>query len=270
MDFWISILTFLRAEMATPAPYGWYHLLWMGITAGMTVLLCTRYRYCSAETVKKVVFGVAAVLAILEVYKQVVLTFTVKGSTIVASYRWHAFPWQFCSTPMYMGLLTGVFRKGKIRDALYACLATYSVFAGLCVMLCPGDVFMNLIGINIQTMLCHSSMIVLGIWLMASGVVPMRSATVWKGSTVFLTGLTVAVILNEVVWSSGILGDQVFNMFYVSPHFPGTLAVYRVVQQWVPYPWCLLVYIAVFTLAAFLVLLCTRALLGPGKEAKTV
>ncbi len=260
MDFWIRILNILQVKMEVPAMYGWYHLLWLGITAGLTVLLCTRYRHCRPETVQRVVFWVAVVVALLELYKQVVLTLRVSDGTIVAKYPWHIFPWQFCSTPLYMGLLTGVFRKGKIHDALYAYLATFVVFAGLCVMLCPGDVFMNLVGINIQTMICHGSMIVVGVWLLATGSVPLNCASVWKASGVFAASLGLAIVLNEVMWYSGILGDQIFNMFYVSPHFPGTLAVYWVVQKAVAYPWCLIVYVAVFTAAAFLVMLSVRAI----------
>ncbi len=258
MKFWIGLLNILKAKMAVPAAFGVYHLLWIGITVAAAVLLCTRYRNCSPETVQKVVFWVAVTVTLLELYKQIVFTFSVKDGAIVADYQWYIFPWQFCSMPMYVGLLTGAFPKGKVRDALYAFLATYAVFAGICVMLIPGDVFVGFIGVNIQTMICHSSMVVIGIWLLAVKSVELHYRTVWKGGIVFGAALAVAVALNEGIWHSGILDGKVFNMFYVSSHFPGTLAVYRQVQQIVPYPWCLIVYVAVFTFAACLVMLCAR------------
>ncbi len=254
MEFCIGFLNILEAKMKTPDSYGWYHLLWLALTVGLTVLLCTRFRHCRPETIEKAVFWVVAVVALLEIYKQTVYTLSVEDGTIVADFQWYAFPWQFCSTPMYAGLLTGVFRRGKIHDALYAYLATYVVFAGLCVMIYPGDVFTNRIGINIQTMVCHSSMIVVGVWLLATGYVPLGCRSVLKGCCVFSAAVAIAVVLNEVMWYSGLLGDETFNMFFISRHFPGTLAVYRVVQQVVPYPWCLLIYIGAFTLAAALVM----------------
>ena len=78
----------------------------------------------------------ALVVILLEIYKQINYTFSYEGA-ITFDYQWYAFPFQFCSTPMYVGLLVGLFRKGKIHDALCAYLATYAVFAGLCVMIYP-------------------------------------------------------------------------------------------------------------------------------------
>lgn len=44
-------------------------------------------------------------------------------------------------------------------------------------------------------------------------------------------------------------------MFFISPHCEPSLPVYSIVQSAVPYPWCLLIYIIAFTLAAYFVLL---------------
>lgn len=260
MNIWVWILNILETPMKMPTVFGWYHFLCLGLTAGLTVLLCTRFRKCAPETIRKVVFAVAVVVAVLEIYKQIVFTFSVQDGAIVAKYAWFVFPWQFCSTPMYVGLLLGAFRKGKVHDALCAYLATYALFAGLCVMAYPGDVYLSLIGINIQTMVCHGSMIVIGIWLLATGHVPLEHKTIVKAFWVFLAGLGIAVTLNEAFWHWNVTGGEVCNLFFVNPHFPGTLAVYKEVQQVVPYPWCLLVYIAVFTLAAYLILLCAMVL----------
>ena len=49
------------------------------------------------------------------------------------NYAWYAFPWQFCSTPMYIGLLAGL-SKGKLHDHFCAYLATFALFAGTAVM----------------------------------------------------------------------------------------------------------------------------------------
>lgn len=255
MNFWVGFLNFLQTTMTRPTVFGWYHILWLGITVGLTVLLCTRFRNCSRETVRKVVFGVAVLVALLEIYKQIVFTFSVADGAIVADFQWYAFPWQFCSTPMYVGLLVGVFRKGKVHDALCAYLATYSMFAGLCVMIYPGDVFIETIGVNIQTMICHGSMIVIGAWLLATGYVPMVNRTIGKAACVFASTIAVAIVLNEVTWYTDLTGGETFNMFYISRHWEGTLPVYSQVQKILAYPWCLIVYIAAFTVAAYIMLL---------------
>ena len=199
-------------------------------------------------------------MAVLEVYKQLVFTFSVTDGGITSDFQWYAFPWQFCSTPMYVGLLTGIFRKGKVHDALCAYLATYSVFAGLCVMIYPGDVFIDLIGINIQTMICHGSMIVIGAWLLATGYVKLEHRSVAKAACVFAGAVAVAIILNELTWYTDLTDGETFNMFFISRHWEGTLPVYSLVQKVVPYPWCLIIYIGVFTLAAWIMLLAAMAI----------
>lgn len=44
-------------------------------------------------------------------------------------------------------------------------------------------------------------------------------------------------------------------MFFVSRHCDPSLPVYSLVQQVVPYPWSLIIYIVMFSLAAYVMLL---------------
>ena len=255
MDFWSVILKVLEVEMEQPEPYGWFHLLCWGVVIGLTALLCTRYRNCSRDKIRRVVFAVAVIVAVLEVYKQIVFSLHSSDTGVYFDYQWYSFPWQFCSIPMYVGLLTRVFRKGKIHDALCAFLATYAVFAGVCVMFYPTDVFIDLVGINIQTMVCHGSMIVIGVWLLVSGYVKPEKDSFWGAAAVFVVAVGLALLLNEGAWHTGIIGDETFNMFFISRHMEPSLPVYLLVQQVVPYPWCLVIYVAAFSLAAYIILM---------------
>lgn len=249
----MTILQILSLKMPRPDAYGWFHLLCIGLTVGLSVLACLRGKHNTAKTVGKIVFLTAVLVAAFEIYKQVQYTFG-DGSKAPA-YQWYIFPWQFCSTPMYIGLLTGVFKKGKIHDALYAYLATYAMFAGLCVMVYPGDVFTKTIGINIQTMVCHGSMVVIGVYLLASGQVKANWRTLLSAMAVFSCCVGIAMGLNEIAYRSGLLENHVFNMFFISPYCAPSLPVYSLVQQVVPYPFCLIIYVGAFSAAAGIMLL---------------
>ncbi|MBQ8309924.1 MAG: YwaF family protein [Clostridia bacterium] len=265
MEFWGNLLQFLDTEMTTPAAYGWFHLLFWVLSVGAGILLCILHRNAGEKRVRRVVFWVAFAVFVLEIYKQINFTFSYTDGVITADYEWYAFPWQFCSMPMYVGLLTGFFRKGKIHDALCAFLATFAMFAGLCVMIYPNDVFISTIGINIQTMICHGSMLTVGIYLWYTGYVKAEHKTILRAVPVFAAAVLVAVILNEVAYVTGLLETDTFNMFFVSPHCDPSLPVYSLVQGSVPYPWCLLIYIAGFSAAAYVILLAVmgiRALVG--------
>ena len=257
MDFWTRLLQILDLRMDTPGLYGWFHLLWLGITAGTAVVLCVFGRKWSHKTVCNILLGTAITVIVLEVYKQINYTFG-DGSS-APSYQWYAFPWQFCSTPMYVGLLAGICRKGKLHDALCAYLATFGMFAGLAVMLYPGDVFIDTVGINIQTVVCHGSMVVIGIYLFGSGHVQLAHKTVLKAVPVFAVAVGVAMVLNALAYNAGIAD---FNMFYISPHCDPHLPVYSLVQEKVPYPASLVIYILGFTVAAYAVLLLVMLLGG--------
>ena len=249
-----DILRLLDTHCPIPTLYGWFHVLSLLATAVVTVWLCRIGKKQDAAQVRRVIFWTAVAVAVLEVYKQINYSFGYEDG-ITFDYRWYAFPWQFCSTPMYVGLLAGIVKKGKVHDALCAYLATFSIFAGLAVMLYPGNIYTDVVGINIQTTVCHCSMLVIGGYLYASGHVKLEHRTILKALPVFCATAAVAVVLNELAYLVDIVPEHDFNMFYFSRHVDPSLPVYSLVQQVVPYPWSLIIYIVGFTGAAYIMLL---------------
>lgn len=240
--------------MEQPTPYGWFHLVSLALTVGVTAFLCLRYRDAAPKQIRRLVLWTAVTVVILEVYKQINFGFSYEDG-ITFDYAWYAFPFQFCSTPMYIGLLAGLTRKGVVHTAACAYLATYAVFAGICVMLYPVTVFVSVIGINIQTMVCHGSMIAIGIYLLYSGYVKLEHRTILRAMPVFAVCVLLAVTMNEIAHLTGLLETDTFDMFFISPYCEPSLPVYSLVQGVVPFPWCLVIYVLGFTLAAYLVLL---------------
>ncbi|MBQ8768359.1 MAG: YwaF family protein [Oscillospiraceae bacterium] len=266
MEFWIKVLQLLDTQMPTPGCYSLFHICFFAASILLTVYLCIFRKNDSANRVRKVVFIASIVVLLLEVYKQINYSFSYADGKITFDFQWYAFPFQFCSTPMYAGILAGLIKKGKVHNALCAYLATYAIFAGLCVMVYPGDVFIGTIGINIQTMICHGVMLPIGAYLFATGHVKLEHKTILKALCVFASAVVIAVILNEIAHWSGL--EETFNMFYFSPYWPPHLPVYSSVQAVVPYPLSLIIYIAGFTAAAYLMLLAAMGIhrLAAGKK----
>ena len=241
-----------------PEPFGAFHMIFVAVILllGMAMILLRRYLPKGEGNLKKmlILFGVG--LLLLETGKQIVYSYTAEGGWL---YNWDRFPFQFCSTPMYAGLLAALVRNKKIHNALCAYLATFALFAGLCVMLYPADVFISTIGINIQTMICHGTMLTVGIYLLATGYVKSEHRTVLRAIPVFAACIILAMIMNEAAHLSGLLERETFNMFFISPHCEGTLPVYSIVQKYVPFPFCTIIYISVFSLAAYVILLISMA-----------
>lgn len=238
-------------RMETPPSYGWFHILWCVLSVVAGVLLCIWLKD-GRRYAPRVVFVTAVIVAGLECYKLLHFGLLQGGGTF--AFPWKYFPFQFCSTPMYAGLLVGVFRKGRFHDSLCAYLATFAVFAGLCVMIYPAGVLVRTVGINIQTMICHGSMITVGIYLFGSGYVSTRRKTVMKAVPLFLVAVVVAMVLNEWAYRVGIEG---FNMFYFSPYAEPHLVVFSDIQRalGVSNPLNIVIYVTGFTLAAYVMLL---------------
>lgn len=261
-----TILKILDTRMTQPGMYGWFHIVSLVLMVVVTILFC---RFGKNWDKRKVLLTTAITVVILEVYKQVNFSFASENG-FAFDYQWYAFPFQFCSTPMYIGLLAGLWKKGKIHDAACAYLATYAVFAGVCVMLYPVTVFVPQIGINIQTMICHGSMIVIGVYLLYTGYVKPAHKTILKAIPVFVVCVGMAVVMNEIAHASGLLQRESFDMFYISPYSVSELPVYVQVQAVVPFPWCLVLYILGFSLAAYIMLLIAMGIAKLAKKPQPV
>lgn len=254
---WEMIWDVLELRAATPKVGGWFHLSFWLLSIAVGVLLCRRLRD-GEKYAPRVVVSTAVLVILLEVYK--IYHFGLICGKGVFAFPWRYFPFQFCSTPMYVGLLTAFFPKGRVRDSLYAYLATFAVFAGLCVMANPVQVFVPTVGINIQTMICHGSMLTVGIYLFGSGCVKMEHRTVLKALPIFAVAVMIAIGLNEWAHSVGLTEAHDFNMFYFSTHVAEdrlVLVVFSDIQRalGVSNPLNLIIYVLGFSLAAYVILL---------------
>ena len=246
-----NFMHFLQGRMTTPGLFGWFHILSLVIMVALCVVIYIFRKKISPKAVNLIVLCTGIAIILLEVYKQLIFSFNYNGGNGNSywDFEWYAFPFQFCSTPMYIMLLAGILRKGKIHDTLYCYLATFALFAGLVVMIYPGDVFISYIGINIQTMICHGGMFVIGFLILATRSIKFDLRSLLKATIVFVIMLIIALLMN-IIWHYCSKSSETFNMFYISPYFPCTLPLMNIVYANTPYTVFLLIYIIGFMLAA--------------------
>lgn len=261
-----AILRFLDSSMETPQPYGWFHLAFFALSFVAAFVLCMLWKKGVIKDVNRVVLVTAIIVAVLEVYKQINFSFEYENG-IVFDYQWYAFSWQFCSTPLYIGLLAGISR-GKLNNHLCSYLATYAFFAGFAVMCYPTTVFIRTIGICIQTMICHGSMITIAIFLYYTGHVKINFKTLLSAMPVFMLCMGVALGLNELAYIAGITETDTFNMFFISRHFDSTLPIYGSIHNALSvtpegYIFSLVLYFVGFTV-------CAGAMLGLAAGVKAL
>ncbi len=256
-----ALFTFLELTMETPTNYGWFHLLSMAVIITVTVLIVIKFKDCTEEKFRKIALICWIIMVCFEFYKQTVFSFEYDVDKLTFSYQWYAFPLQLCSTPLYVLPFVAFLKDGKVRDALIAYSLSFALFGGLVVFFYPNDVFTEIIGVNIQTMVHHGLQIVTGVFFAVHERKKHSVKCFLYSIPVFIAFLVVALALNEGVFaalkSSGI--DDSFNMFYISRHFANHLPILSVVYASVPYLIFLLSYTIGFVICAAIVCL---AILG--------
>ena len=270
MKFFGSILNILEATMKTPTNFSWFHLMFIAIAILITVLLCIKFKNCDDKIFRRIVFIAWLLLVGLEVYKQIVFTFDYDGTTITGDYQWYAFPFQFCSTPLFALPFIAFLKDGKIRDAVIMYMATFSLFAGLAVFVYPNDVFIETIGINIQTMIHHGSQIVFGIFFASYFRKKLNLKRFLSSIAVFAVFCSIAIILNIILHHAFIANgiDETFNMFYISPYYPCTLPILSTVYEKVHYSIFIILYIFGFALVAYIIYSIEKLIINLSEKGK--
>lgn len=256
MNFYERILYFLNNfEMETPVPYGWFHIFWIILTLGSIVFLYKKRNNYSENQLKKVLLIYGVVAFVLELLKQIVWSFNYDPITKIVSwdYEWYAFPFQLCTTPIFVTLICAFLKKGKIRTSLLSYMSFVTILGSIATIIIPTSCFVSDILVNIHTMWLHCGSLVVSVYLLMSGEVKLNIKNLINGILVFVIFVGLADLLNLLVYNSGILKDESFNMFYISPYFTSTLPVFDVIQESVPYPLYLITYLCVLITGALII-----------------
>ena len=254
MNWFEKFLVSLKAEMTTPGNYGWFHLMFVGIAIIATVLLCVFGKNAKDKTFRRIVFWCWIVMLVLEIYKQIFYAgLHVRDGHLVWDYQWGNFPFQLCSIPLYLLPFVAFMKEGKVRDSILAFLSTFAFFGGLVVFVYPNDVFVRMIGINIQTMIHHGLQIVLGIYFMVYNRKKLNWIYFLRGAIVFAISMFTALMLNIIMYHAVMVHiGQSFNMFYIGPYVKCHLPILTDIWTKVPYVVFLLIYGFGFVIAGAL------------------
>ena len=244
----------LSENIEKPTLYGTYHIIAILLTVALTVCAVLFLRNASDKKMRIVVFAAWFIITFFEVGKQLLFAMRIEGDLMTWQYNWYAFPFQFCSTPYYTLPFIFLLKDCKLRRAIMAYIATFSLFAGFIVMVLPTSVFNQYAFINAQTMILHGLQVVLGVWMAAYNLRGLNLRFFASGLITFAGFSSVAMILNvampKYLAAKGI--ETVFNMFFISPYYNNDLPVLSTLYPMLPYPVYLIVYFLGFGFAAIL------------------
>jgi len=259
MNFFERLLLFLQGTMNTPKTFGYFHTIWIILTIVSIIFL---YRKRSEKNLKTIllVYGIIALL--LEVLKQLIWSFNYDSNTglVTWDYQWYAFPFQLCTTPIYVSLICTFMKDGKVRKALLSYMAYFTILGSIATIIMPDSCFTSDILVNIHTMWLHCGSLVVSVYLLLTNKVETNIINLKKSINVFLIFVGIALCLNIIIYNTSILNGETFNMFYISPYFESTLPIFNIIYNHVPYIIFLIIYIVALTLGALIIYGITKSI----------
>jgi hypothetical protein len=229
MNLFEEILKALDKKMVEPQMYGWFHILFLIILISSILIVKLKYNNLSDKSIKRILLIYSIVCITFEIYKQLNFSFNYDDIKTWWSYSWYAFPFQFCSVPMYVALIAALTKNSKVTKSIYTFLATYGLIAGLSCMIYPSTVFVDTIGINIQTMVHHGSMVFIGALLLINNKVEYTLKSLLSSLFVFLICLSIALVIDITTYYVGIDGG--LEMFFISPFHTSSLPVFSIIYE---------------------------------------
>ena len=245
MNWFEKFLYYLQVEMETPVTFGWFHLLCVFITISLIIILYI-FRNKFNDRQLKIVLGIYGIgTFLLELLKQLMWSMNYNPETLMVTwdYQWYAAPFQLCTTPMYVAIICLFLKKNKVRDSLLSYVAYFTILGSIATIIMPDSCFTSDILINIHTMYLHCGSLVVSVYLLFTKEVKIDYKSLLYGFIIFLIFAFIANTLNISFYKFGIIGDETFNMFYISPYFISILPVFSNIQQTLPYFFFLLIYL---------------------------
>ncbi len=255
MNIFEKVLYILQVEMQTPKAFGWFHLMWIFLII-ITLMILFKFKNKYSDKQLKVVLGIYGIIALLlEITKQLIWSFNYNTitNTVTWDYQWYAAPFQLCTTPIFISIICLFLKNNKLRDSLLSYMAFVTILGSIVTILIPDSCFTSDVLINIHTMWLHCGSFVVSVYLLISGAVEINKNNLKKAFKIFLVFVLLAEFLNIFVYNIGVLNEETFNMFYISPYFTTHLPVFNTIQKNVPFIIYLLIYILAITLGATLV-----------------
>ncbi len=231
--------------MPVPGMLDLWHIISLVAVAAVTFLAAFLMRKAGNKGLRIFLVITSICLMIFEALKLCVFSMGVNDGVAHWDFAWYVFPFQFCSMPMYIGLLAGILKPGKVQDCLLSFLSTFAILAGLIVMFVPSQVYCGWIFINIQTMVYHGAMIMVGAVVLAGKHTRIEFKTILKGALIFAICLVLALGM-DIMAVKVFNIQETFNMFHISPYFDCPMPVFSIIYQKVPYVVFLLLYLIGF------------------------
>ena len=221
--------------------FGGFHIASLLICLSLAVITVIFEKRISDARVDGVVFSFGLAFLVLEVYKQLYYHLVIGNG----SYNFSVLPLQLCSYAIYVCLLIPMLPESTFKRALYSFFGLFLTCGGCIVMGYP--VLYADLALNLHTMLWHTMIIVLGVFLMRKRRLGNRIlGEILPAAGIFAAVFALATAINVILtpYAKNSVGE--LNLFSMSPYIPTHYLIIGDVWEavgWVP---ALLTYAVLF------------------------
>lgn len=199
-----------------------FHIAWVLIC----VVLCIVFvRFAKKnkdpKTIDRVILILGIILLISEIIRQGIYHFE-----YYKYFRIDVLPYAFCSAPMYFAFIGSLTKKEKIKDVSYKFISFYGIIGGIGAMAYPVGLETELIYMSFQTMIWHSILVVMGVYLIAAKDYGINfKKEILTASVVFVACTVLAIGLNELTYHAYLEPIQKPNI--TKDYNPGAYQYYK-------------------------------------------
>ncbi len=173
---------------------------------------------------------------ISEIFRQLYLYLIINGR----QFAWWYFPFQLCSTPLYLTLLFPYLKK-EVQDGACTYLSTFSLIAALCAFAYPQDMLKEYIPYSVNSFFWHGLMLFFSFFLILKQEV--RPHTFRSALGIFSLFAGIALLINVAVHAlEG--GTSLIDMFYINPYTSTGQPFFSVIESLFGRPAEIIVYLA--------------------------
>ena len=239
---------FLQGRMEEPGLISWFHFIVLIPIIAAAILVPLFLKDCKEKTYKRILFITWIVLIIFEIFKQLVKAYHHEEPSYW-EYSIRDFPFSICSMVYYFVPIILFVNKEKhpmIVDAAIGYLSFITLTMGIVVCIYTKMVTSDLIYINIQTMVHHGALVVLGVFIYVWNRKSITIRTFYRCLIAFAITAVIAIIINVAFY------PHFINMFFINPTRITNLPIGNIVQEKAGYPVYLIGFLSLIALMTFL------------------
>lgn len=215
----MNILEHLAIPMERIQAYSWKHfIIVFGIVLCAGILASILHK--SKWNKKYILFGVGIFMLLIEVLKQILLTY-VRGN----SYSWSDFPWQLCSTHMYLCLIYPFVKKHSRTIELF--IMSYGLLGAIFAFSIPCSNFTSYLLLTIHGLLWHGILLFLSFYLFLETEEPYSYKEFRNPAVLYIICAAIAVTFNVASYH---ISQGTSNMFFFGPGNPD-VSILTAVQE---------------------------------------